>query len=171
MVAVLLIIGFIVFLTWILISYTLAKFIAGIIGQLTASGWVTRKIVVIVLSVIIALIPFFCLLLSTGAKNYTTAYIQPYEAGFKVTVRGKRMLMAHDPVAALLNHSYEDSALFIVPTQDGIIPSDKIQVLRDSYKFIGTIGISGQKMNIQLFYDSLHKDPCSWNGSYRLKLR
>jgi hypothetical protein len=39
---------------------------------------------------------FFYLPFSTGAKNYTTAYIQPQEEGFKIIVKGKRMLMAHE---------------------------------------------------------------------------
>jgi Mg2+/Co2+ transporter CorB len=170
MIAFLLIIALILFFTWILICYALVKFIASIIGRLTATKWVTGKTVVIVTSIVIALLPFFYLLFSTGAQNYTTAYIQPQAAGYKLTVKGKRMLMVHDPVSALLNHTYEDSASFIIPRQ-GIIPHNEIQVLNKDYKFTGTIVIDEQKMKIQLFYDNLHKEPCDWNGTYHLKLR
>jgi hypothetical protein len=171
MIAFLLIIALILFLTWILICYALAKFIAGIIGRSTTTKWVTGKAVVIVMSIVIALLPFFYLLFSTGAQNYTAAYIQPQGTAFKITVKGKRMLMAHDPVSALLNHTYEDSASFMIPRQQGIIPRNEIQVLNNDYNFTGTIAIAGQKMKIQLFYDSLHKDPCDWNGRYHLKFR
>jgi hypothetical protein len=81
MIAFLLIIALILFFTWILICYALVKFIAGIIGRLTATKWLTGKIVVIVTSIVIALLPFFYLLFSTGAENYTTGYIQTQGAG------------------------------------------------------------------------------------------
>jgi len=171
MITFILLIALILFFTWILICYALVKFITGIIGRSTAAKWVTGKTVVIATSVVIALLPLFYLLFSTGAKNYTTAYIQPQGAGFKITVKGKRMYMVHDPVSAFLNHTYEDSASFIIPRQQKIIPGNEIQVLNDSYKFTGTISIDGQKMKIQLFYDNLHQDPYSWNGRYRLRMR
>lgn len=171
MIAFILLIALILFFTWTLICYALVKFIAGVIGRSTAMKWVTGKTVVIATSIVIALLPLFYRLFSTGAKNYTTAYMQPQGAGLKITVKGKRMLMVHDPVSAFLNHTYEDSASFIIPSQQKIIPGNEIQVLDDSYKFTGTISIDGQKMKIQLFYDSLHKNPYDWNGRYHLRLR
>ncbi|WP_133053981.1 hypothetical protein [Niastella yeongjuensis] len=123
------------------------------------------------MSIIIALLPFLYLLFSTGAKNYSTAYIQPYGENFKITVKGRRMLMVHDPVSVLLNHTYNDSASFIIPRQYGTIPRSEIQLLNDNDKLTGTIAIDGKKMKIQLFYHNMYKVPYNWNGRYYLKLQ
>jgi NADH:ubiquinone oxidoreductase subunit 3 (subunit A) len=162
------IVGIVLFLTWTLICYNLARFITRTIGRLTSTSWVTGKVVVIVMSIFIAFLPFFYLFTLTGPKNYTSASIQPCDAGFKITVRGKRMLMVHDPISALLNHTYEDSASFIVPRQQGMIPRNELQILKDNCDF-GIITIDGKQMNVRLFYDSLHDYPNGWNGKYYLK--
>jgi hypothetical protein len=171
MIVFLIIIALILFSTWVVLCYPLIKFIAGIIGRLTAAKWVTNKITVIVLSIVIALLPFSIMLFSTSAKNYKTAYIQPQGTGFKVTVKGKRMLMSHDPVSALFGNTYEDSISFVIPRLNGVINSNEIQVSKENYKSTGSIAIDKKKMIIQLFYYGEQTNPNSWNGKYYLKSR
>ena len=102
------------------------KFIAGIIGKSITAKWVTNKKVIIVVSIFIALLPFFFMLFSTSSKNYKTTYLKQKKAGYKVTVKGKRVLMSHDPISAFLPNTYEDSTSFLIPRQHGIINCNKI---------------------------------------------
>jgi hypothetical protein len=161
----------VLFSTWVLICYALIKYITGIIGRLTAVKWVTHKIIVVVVSFIVALLPVFYWLFHSPAKNEKTAFIQPQESGFKVTVKGKRMLMVHDPVSWIFKDTYEDSACFIIPRQNGTINSSEIQVVKNNYKPTGRIVIDQKKMTIQLFYNQEQTSPDDWNGKYNLKLR
>lgn len=166
-------IGIVVILlsTWILICYVSIKYIAGFLGKLTAAKWLTGKIVVIVLTIFMALLPFFFMLNSSSAKNYKTAYIQPQGREFKITVKGKRAHMVHDPVSALWGNTHEDSISFLIPRQNGIMNKNDIVVLKDDYNLNGTIAIDRKKMTIQLYYDKDQKSPLSWNDSYNLTVR
>jgi hypothetical protein len=159
----------VLFLTWILICYVTIKKIAGIIQRLTAAKWLTNKIILIVLSIIVALLPIFFWLFTSPAKNYKTAYIQPHGSVFKITVKGKRLLMVHDPVSWIFRDTYEDSVEFLIPRQTGVINGNEIQEVDRNYKPSGAIVIDEKKMTIQLY----NKDtsPDSWSGSYNLKVR
>jgi hypothetical protein len=161
----------VLFSTWVLICYALIKYITGTVERLTAGKWVTNKIIVVVVSILVALLPVFYWLFSSPAKNEKTAFIQPQESGFKVTVKGKRLLMVHDPVSWVFRNTYEDSACFIIPRQHGTINSSEIQVVKNNYKQKGTIVIDQKKMTIQLFYNQEQTSPDDWNGKYILKLR
>jgi hypothetical protein len=161
----------VLFSTWVLICYALIKYITGNIGRLTVVKWVTNKIMVIVVSFIVALLPILYWLFTSPAKNEKTAFIQQQESGFKVTVKGKRLLMVHDPVSWIFKDTYEDSACFIIPRQNGTINSYEIQVVKNNYKPKGTIVIDQRKMTIQLFYNQEQTSPDDWNGNYNLKLR
>jgi len=79
-------------------------------------------------------------------------------------------MMVHDPVSALLNTTYEDSASFSIPRRNGDIAGSEIPVLQDSLPLKGTISIDGTKMVIKLYYDDAMKNPCDWNGKYDLKM-
>ena len=157
--------------TWVLICYAFIKFVAGIIAKKTAASWVANKKVVVAVSGLVALIPLFFFLFSTSAKNYKTAYLQPVSLGYKVTVNGKRVLMSHDPVSALLGNTYEASTSFLIPRQNGVINCKEIWVSHDNNLITGTITIDKKKMTVQLFYDKDQTSPCSWNGTYFLTVK
>lgn len=80
--------------------------------------------------------------------------------------------MAHDPGAALSNKTYEDSAVFQIPSlQDGTIKGADIPVRKGYYKYVGEIIVRDEKVHVNLSYDNTDDkkiEPISWNGEYVL---
>jgi hypothetical protein len=156
---------------WTWICYLITKFVAVIISKLTNPTLTINKISVFVVSLFVSGLSTYFIFFSTPSKNYKTAYIEKQQTSFKVTVKGKRVLMAHDPVTALLRQTYDDSLSFLIPRQDGIIQSSEIKLSQDRYKPTGSIFIDKEKMYIKLYYDTKKSDPDSWNGEYNLQFR
>jgi hypothetical protein len=116
----------------------------------------------------------FSYIFSSPATNFKTAYIEKRNENFIITVKGKRVLMAHDLVSIFWNKTYEDSIQYIVPRNQGTIKGEEIPVKSDYYGSIGTIVIQGNKMTIDLFtdnYDDQILEPDGWNGKYDLVWR
>jgi hypothetical protein len=142
-----------------------------IVSKSTKSNKVFSRKIIFLSSFLLSCLTFCFFLFSTPATNYKTAFIEQQKQFYKVTVKGKRVLMAHDPVSALLRKTYEDSIVFIVPRNHGIIQGDEIQVLPDSFKPIGAITIQERQMTIKLYYDDKETEPNSWNGKFTLSFR
>jgi hypothetical protein len=132
------------------------------------------KKIFVICSLIIASITTYCLLFTSPATNYTTAYITTEKDHFILTVKGKRLLMVHDPVSLLLRRTYEDSTNYIIPRKQGVIKGEELPTEPGYYKSIGTIKIQDNQVEINLLtdnYDDKKLDPNSWNGKYELVWR
>lgn len=56
----------------------------------------------------------------SGGENYQEAYGYEQDGKSFIKIKGKRKLMGHDPGSVLSNETYEDSAIFQVPSlKDG----------------------------------------------------
>ena len=162
-------------LIWISIWFVAVNYIAHIITRFTAAKWVTNKLFVLGMSVIVsflvAFLIYFGWVITDPAKNDKTAYIEPAQNGYVVTVKGKKLLMVHDPVSWIFRETYDVSDSFLIPRKNGINNGNEIQLLEKKYKLFGTIAIDGNKMKIQLYYKQDQSSTCNWNGDYNLKTR
>ena len=70
----------------------------------------------------------------SGAKNYEQAYFSKHGSGYLVELKGKRYLLAHDPVSAILGKTSEETYEIEIPRIDGTIDGSEIRVERGSYK-------------------------------------
>ena len=122
---------------------------------------------------IIALTAYF-FLFTSPATNYQTAYIEKEQQHYKLTVKGKRQYMVHDPVSLFLRKTHEDSAQYIIPRSEGIVKGQELPTKEEYYKSVGEIIIQGGHLKINLFadnYDDKTLDPSTWNGDYKLVWR
>jgi membrane-anchored glycerophosphoryl diester phosphodiesterase (GDPDase) len=133
-----------------------------------------QKLFTFITSVLIAGLTTYFFLFPSLASNYKTAYIESEKQGFKVTVKGKRLYMVHDPISILRRKTYEDSMQYLIPRSVGVIKGEELPREKGYYKFVGTIAIRNDKMEINLAvdnYDDKKLDPDTWNGKYKLVWR
>jgi hypothetical protein len=166
----------------------IGSIIFGLISFLIVSGliylilylptqWIIKrqklKVVRLTLSILIGLfITIYFSISPTG--NNKTATIQKVGDQYLVTVTGKRLLMVHDPISLLKRETYLDTFKVTVPRIEGVIDGQEIPTEKGYYKMLGTIVIDGEQMKIDLYYDNFGdkvKDPLSWNGEYKVKLK
>jgi hypothetical protein len=159
------------FSVWLVICYSIIKFIIRFVGKFIGQNFKVNRIAVLVPSLLVVGFLGYYVLFSTPAKNCKTAYIESVQNGFKVTVKGKRLLMTHDPISAILRHTYEDSVSFLIPRQAGTIQSNEIEVSQGRFAPTGTISINRDNMVIKLFNDQAQKESDGWNGNYSLHVR
>jgi hypothetical protein len=103
--------------------------------------------------------------------NYKDAYYTQLGDHYSIEVKGKRRLMAHDPVAILKGETYEASATFLVPRIHGSVAGNEIPRPKGTYNYLGSISFENSSMVIDLYadnYDNKTKDKVSWNGKYHL---
>ncbi len=70
--------------------------------------------------------------------------------------------MVHDPISALMGRTYEATEVIKVQKITGTVKGEEIPVDPGYYKYLGSIIFQGNKMTIDLYYDSLDdntKDP------------
>jgi len=133
-----------------------------------------HKLTLLIASFAIAALTTYFFLFTSPATNFKTAYIEKEQQGYKVTVKGKRLYMVHDPVSLFLRKTYEDSAQFIVPRSDGVIKGQELPKEKGYYKSIGNIIIKANHLKIDLYvdnYDDKTLDPDVWNGDYNIVWR
>lgn len=105
------------------------------------------------------------------SKNYPTAWYVETNGNYVITVSGRRMLMAHDPISALEAKTYERSNSFVVPRITGRIEGSEIPRELGYYRYGGYIDISGTSMEMRLWADNTddhRKEDLTWNGRYTL---
>ena len=125
-------------------------------------------------SVLMASITTYFFLFTSPSTNYKTAFIATEQDHFILTIKGKRLLMVHDPVSLFLRKTYEDSTNYIIPRKQGIIKGEELPTEPGYYKSVGTINIQDNQVEIKLSidnYDDKKLDPDSWNGKYKLVWR
>ncbi len=165
------IIAVVVFLLWCLACYYITMFIATTILKFRSEIKAVNKKALLLVSLLIAVISTYFFFFTSPARNYKTATISQEQFHFKVTVKGKRILMSHDIFSVFSRNTYEDSIVFTIPKQQGEIPAHEIKVSGNRFKPIGAITIMKEKMHVKLFYDIKQTEPNSWNGNYSLVMK
>jgi hypothetical protein len=133
---------------------------------------VTRRFCVI-RTIAATILSLLCLAILEGcarASNFPDANWERRGDLYIVTLKGRRVLMAHDPISLLLGETYEESAELRLPRLQGSIPSEEIPVKEGDQRLSGRVEISGDRMLVD-FHRILSDgtlDPSSWNGEYRL---
>ena len=123
---------------------------------------------------IISGITTYVFLFTSLSTNYKTAFIATEKDHFILTVKGRRLLMVHDPVSLFLRKTYEDSTNYILPRMQGFIKGEELLTKPGYYKSVGAINIQDNQVEINLSianYDDKIFDPDSWNGKYKLVWR
>ncbi len=134
------------------------------------------KLTLFIASIVVAAITAYFFLFTSSATNNSTAYIEKDQQGYKVTIKGKRLYMFHDPMSLFLRKTYEDSAEFKIPRDSGVIDGLEVPNNPGSYKVVkgNAITIKNDKMVVSLFYynyDNKKLEPSAWNGDYKLQWR
>jgi hypothetical protein len=105
------------------------------------------------------------------SENYHQARYVESGTHYEVTLRGKRMLMVHDPISALQGKTYEDKLVLDLPRLSGLVAGDEIPVGPGNYKYLGQVEFKDGRMVVDLYYNNTDdgtKDALSWNGQYTL---
>jgi hypothetical protein len=168
MTIVFIIIALIVFCIWTCICYLLMRYIVFSLIKAAKPKVRINETVVVILSIIFSGLSVYYFVFTSPAKNYEDAYIVKSEDAFKVTLKGKRISMSHDFVSAIVRKTHEDSVSFFLPRKNGSIKSNEILMFQNINKSTGAITINEKRMRVNLFYDDKQKEPCSWNGKYKL---
>lgn len=132
------------------------------------------KKALLISSLVISSVAACLFLFTTPSTNYKTAFIEREKDHFALTVKGKRSLMAHDPVSLFLRKTYEDSRKYIIPRNQGIIKGEELPTEPGYYKSVGTITIQNNQAEINLSYDNYDDkkiEADGWNGKYKLVWR
>jgi hypothetical protein len=141
-------------------------------GKLTVDKNLKRRL--LLASFAFAALTTYFFVFTSPATNYKTAYIEKEQQHYKVTVKGKRLYMVHDPVSLFVRKTYEDSAQYILPRSEGVIKGQELPTKEGYYKSVGDIIIKDGKLRIELSadnYDDKKLDPDTWNGDYKLLWR
>jgi hypothetical protein len=107
----------------------------------------------------------------SGTRNDEHAYFTRHGQGYLVELKGRRRLMAHDPVSALRGRTYEETLTIELPRIEGVIEGAEIPVRSGRLRYVGRVVITKGKMTLDLYYDDRDertKAPLLWNGEYTL---
>ena len=122
-------------------------------------------------SVLLGLLCLAALLSACGRTgNDEHAYFVKHGPNYLVELKGRRRLMAHDPVSAIRGRTYEETLTMELPRIEGIVEGAEIPVRRGS-PYAGRIVITRDKMKVELLYDNRDDNtrvPLLWNGEYTL---
>ena len=132
------------------------------------------KRILLIVSFAVAALTTYIFLFTSPETNYKTAFIEKEQQHYKVTVKGKRLYMVHDPISLFLRKTYEDSAQYILPRSEGVIKGQELLTREGYYKSVGDIIIKDGHLKINLSadkYDEKTFDPDMWNGDYKLVWR
>jgi len=129
------------------------------------------KWTLLIASFLVSVLTTYFFLFTSPITNYKTAYIERQQDSYKVTVKGRRLYMVHDPISLLLRKTYEDSVQYIIPRSVGVIKGQELLTKDGYYKSVGEMTIKDKSLKIDLYadnYDYKTLDPDSWNGNYNL---
>jgi hypothetical protein len=108
----------------------------------------------------------------SGPSNNGQAEIRMVAGKPAVLLKGRRLLMSHDLMAALFNKTYADSLLLPLPqAADGVVLGQDIPHEPGQYAYQGEIRRENSQLIVDLQYintDDHRKDEVSWNGKYEL---
>jgi hypothetical protein len=101
--------------------------------------------------------------------NDEHAYFWRRGESYQVDIKGRRRLLAHDPISFVLGRTYEETLTLALPRIEGTIEGSEIPVRPGSLRYAGRVIIRNAKMTIELYYDDKTKVPLLWNGEYTLR--
>jgi len=107
----------------------------------------------------------------SGTGNDEHAYFAKRGESYLVEMKGRRRLMAHDPLSAIRGQTYEETLTLELPRIEGMVDGGEIPVRPGYLRYAGRVVITGRKMNVDLYYDDRGdhtKVPLAWNGEYTL---
>ena len=105
------------------------------------------------------------------SENYEQAHYVESGVRFEVTLRGKRMLMAHDPISMIQGKTSEEGLVLDLPRLSGLVSGDEIPVRPGYYGYLGRVEFNDSRMIVDLYINNTDdgtKDALSWNGQYIL---
>jgi hypothetical protein len=103
--------------------------------------------------------------------NDEHAYFVKQGPRYLVEMKGRRRLLAHDPISAVLGRTYEETVTLQLPRIDGPIDGAEIPVAPDKLRYIGRVVIANGRMKVDLSYNDDSKAATPWNGEYVLVQR
>lgn len=104
----------------------------------------------------------------SGVDNDEHAYFTRSGSKYLVELKGRRRLMAHDPVSAARGRTYEETLTLELPKLDGVIEGTEIPVGPGKLSYVGRVVITKGEMKIDLYYDDSTRHALLWNGDYTL---
>lgn len=102
------------------------------------------------------------------AGNNERAVFTRHGDRYSIEMKGRRYLMAHDPISFLRGRTYEETLTMDVPRIEGIIEGAEIPVSPGKLRYVGRVAITSRRMKVDLYYDHPDRDPLPWNGEYTL---
>jgi hypothetical protein len=111
---------------------------------------------------------FFMTLLTSCWRtgNYERAYFTKRGEIYLVEMKGRRLLLAHDPISA--GRTYEETLTLELPRIEGVIDGVEIPTQTGHLGYAGRIEIAKRRMKVDLYYDGSDRHPTPWNGKYTL---
>ena len=107
----------------------------------------------------------------SGVGNDEHAYYVRHGPGYLVEMKGRRRLMAHDPISAIRGRTYEETLTIGLPRIEGVVEGAEIPARPGYLRYAGRVVITRGKMKVDLYYDDRgdeSKVPLPWNGEYTL---
>ena len=107
----------------------------------------------------------------SGAGNDERAYFTRQGPSYLVEMKGRRRLLAHDPISAARGRTYEETLTIELPRLEGVIEGAEIPVRPGYLGYAGRVVITKGQMKVDLYYDDRAdktKVPLAWNGEYTL---
>lgn len=98
--------------------------------------------------------------------NYERAYFTKSGQVYLVEMKGRRRLLAHDPISA--GRTYEETLTLELPRIEGVIGGVEIPSQTGHLGYEGKIEIAKGRMKVDLYYNGPDKHPTPWNGKYTL---
>jgi len=132
----------------------------------------SRKFILIsALLSIILLLELSCTSFSQDNNdNFKIAYIDKANDSLVITVTGQRRLMAHDPISALKDGKYVDSAKFMIPVNKNFAGKGQVRAVGFGYPIdSGGILIKKDTVRIDLYFNEYDRHKITstgWNGTY-----
>ena len=105
------------------------------------------------------------------ASNDERASYTTQGSSYLVEMKGRRLLMAHDPLSWLRGRTYEDTLTLELPRIDGVVEGREIPVKPDKLRYTGRVVMTSGRMTVDLHYvnrDGRTEAPLPWNGEYKL---
>jgi len=105
------------------------------------------------------------------ASNDERAVYTKQGSSYLVEMKGRRLLMAHDPLSWIRGRTYEDTLTLELPRIEGAVEGREIPVKPDKLRYTGRVVLAGGRMTVDLRYvnrDGKTEAPLPWNGEYTL---
>ena len=105
--------------------------------------------------------------------NDERAYFVKRGPSYLVEMKGRRRLLAHDPLSAIRGRTYEETLTIELPRIEGVIEGAEIPVRSGYLRYAGRVAITNRKMKVDLYYqgDANARVALLWNGDYTLVQR